>query len=167
MDIVSILHELEDRAHKLNPDSEEYAAVQREYARCMTEAWKVPLTAQDAARHDARRPRSPKFGGMTLPAPGTQAWATLARKAGVQPSLIAEAPARATLVRMAEQPVCRCRRCKRYGLLHVIVTAYACFNQPPYDTHLDRALEHLTAIVRKARELGFYPSDAASEKRAA
>lgn len=155
--MANTLEYIERAARKVPPDSSEYVELMREYARELNRLWQdpQPLSWEDTIDRDKTRDYPSSTRPCHLPANGTKAWQREARRAGVQPSLIDEAPARCSVAKLAAE---RIRKGHSDTLLDV-VTRQAAGQFGKYDTTFDRALDHLRQIVRTARSLGFYPSD--------
>lgn len=160
---MSPIHAWEDHARHVQPDSPEYHALVKGYMQALRDDWaRGPLEASTAAYHDSRRTYPAKFCPMSLPNPGTQAWRHQALKAGVQLDLIETAPARVELVRMADAVITKHGgKAAKYDTDTLVDVIVSHARGQESVSQLDRAIEHLQAIVRKARELGFYTEGAA------
>lgn len=167
MSQASAIHYWELAARKVNPETEpdRFHDLQRGYMQALRDSWATgKLSASDACDHDKQRVIPARMQSMQLPGNGSKAWQAMARKVGgIQLSLIEEAPARVELSRMSDQVIAKHggkpSKYDRHDLADVIL-----LHARGVDTvsQLDRAISHLQVIVRRARELGFYPTDPAA-----
>jgi hypothetical protein len=102
---------IERAARNVDPDSDAFVELRRQYNQELARCWASgPLDWREALDHDKRRDYPARFKPFQLPSAGTKAWQQQALRFGVDPVLIAEAPARVELSRAADEPIKRNRQ---------------------------------------------------------